>query len=124
MESYLWIGLGGLLGTLARYGLGTYISARGGGPFPLGTFVVNLSGSFLLGLLAGTGPGGLLPPRLRAALTVGFCGGYTTFSTWSLETLRLLEAGHYLLAAFNVAGSAAAGLAGAALGLALGRLLG
>lgn len=124
MATALWVGLGGLLGTLARFYLGSYITARTGGAFPLGTFLINVSGSLLLGILASAGARlGPIPPHLRLALTVGFCGGYTTFSTWSLETVRLLDTGSYLLAAFNVAGSAAAGIAGAWIGLVIGRWL-
>lgn len=125
MTKYLWIGIGGFLGAVARYWLGGYIQSRYGGAFPLGTFVINVSGSLALGFLATAGfSTGALPPALRTAVAVGFLGAYTTFSTWSVETLRLVEAGSYLLAGLNVVGSAVAGLAGAWLGLVLGRLAG
>lgn len=124
MGKYVWIGIGGCLGALARYTLGVWVANRFGAAFPLGTFVINVSGSLLLGFLATVGTdAGLLPGGLRLGLTTGFLGAYTTFSTWTLETWRLVEAGSYLLAAFNVVGSVAAGLAGAWIGLVLGRLL-
>lgn len=121
LSRYLWIGVGGCLGALARYWLGQYIGARVSGAFPLGTFVINVSGSLLLGFLA---TAAVFSPVIRQALGVGFLGAYTTFSTWSVETLRLLEDGRYQLAAANVFGSAAAGLAGAWAGTLLGRLVG
>jgi CrcB protein len=88
--------------------------------FPLGTLLVNLSGSLLLGLLAGAGLAHHLPATLEALLGTGFCGAYTTFSTWSYETVRLLEEGELLAAFGNVALSLAGGLVAAAAGIALG----
>lgn len=124
MGRYLAIALGGGFGALARFGLGTYVAARMGGAFPLGTFVVNVSGSFLLGFIATGGMGRILmAPDLKMALTVGFLGAYTTFSTWNVETLRLLEAGSYELAALNVLGSVCVGLLGAWTGVILARTL-
>lgn len=118
------VAIGGVAGTLSRYWLGGVISDRWPVAFPLGTFAVNLTGSVLLGLVAGlSADRGLLPPQARLALGIGFCGAYTTFSTWSLETLRLMEAGSWGLAALNVAGSTVAGLAGAWLGLVLARAI-
>lgn len=125
MSKYLWIGLMGFLGTLTRYWLGGVVSARTASAFPWGTFVVNASGAFLLGFLATVGvERGLLPPTARIALTVGFLGAYTTFSTWTLETLRLLESGSYLLALLNVSGSVFAGILGVWAGVVIGRYLG
>lgn len=125
MSKYLWIGLMGLFGALTRYWLGGVIATRTSSAFPWSTFAINVSGSFLLGFLASVGTeAGLIPPTLRIALTVGFLGAYTTFSTWSLETLRLLESGSYLLAATNVLASTIAGLTSAWMGVALGRFLG
>jgi CrcB protein len=92
----LYIAAGGAAGSVARYALSVAIQQRAGGPFPIGTLVVNVTGSFLLGLLLRYGlatPG--ISPEVRALLTVGFCGGYTTFSTFSYETARLMEDGDY-----------------------------
>lgn len=124
MATYFWVGCGGFLGAVARYWLGGLISSQVATPFPLGTFVINVSGSLLLGFVATMGvDSGIIPPMLRSALTVGFLGGYTTFSTWSLETMRLVEEGSYLLAAANALGSLTIGLAGLWIGVLLGRLL-
>lgn len=92
----LYIAAGGAAGSVARYALSAVIQQRAAGPFPIGTLVVNVSGSFLLGLImryALATPA--LSPEVRALLTVGFCGGFTTFSTFSYETARLLEDGDY-----------------------------
>ncbi len=106
-------------GAVARFTVDSAISARGRGEFPLGTFVVNLSGAFLLGLLVGLeARDGLL--LLAGTATVG---SYTTFSTWMLESQRLGEDGERSLLAINVAVSLGAGIAMVALGRALGGLL-
>jgi CrcB protein len=116
------IALAGALGALARYAVDGLVLRRTAGAFPWGTFAVNVSGSFLLGL-AFT----LLTERLavapwtRSALMIGFIGSYTTFSTLSLETYRLAEDGAWALAAANVAGSVAAGLVALYGGIVLGR---
>lgn len=124
MAKYVWIGCGGFLGAVARYWLGGLISSQVTTAFPLGTFVINVSGSLLLGIVASIGvDSGFILPALRPALTIGFLGGYTTFSTWSLETVRLVEEGSYALAAANALGSLAAGLVGLWIGLVLGRAL-
>jgi CrcB protein len=118
------IAVAGALGALARYGLEGFVSDRTGGGFPWGTFVVNVSGAFVLGLLFT-----LLTerfttdPTLRTSLTVGFLGAYTTFSTLMLESYRLLEDGALASAAANLLGSCAAGLAAVYLGIVLGRAL-
>jgi CrcB protein len=109
---------------LLRYWLDGVVSRRTGGAFPWGTFVVNVSGSFLVGLLFT-----LLTERyrvdtwIRSALTIGFLGAYTTFSTLSLETYRLLEDRAVGLAAANALGSIAAGLGALYVGVVLGRVL-
>ncbi len=122
---YVLIGLMGCVGALARYWLSGLIAGRFPAAFPWGTFAVNVSGAFLVGVLATAGiESGLIPPVIRVGLTAGLLGAYTTFSTWSLETMRLLESGSYLLAVWNVFGSILAGLVGAWAGMACGRLLG
>jgi CrcB protein len=116
------VALGGALGAAARYGVGRLALHLGLLDFPWGTWAVNLTGCFLLGLAfpwLAHGQG-----RLFALAVVGFLGAFTTFSTYSLETLLLMESGKAGLAALNALGSVAAGLALAALGLSLARALG
>jgi len=117
------IGAAGALGALARYGLDGWVSRRAAS-FPWGTFVVNVSGSFLLGLLVTLlGERFAVAPWVRASLTIGFLGAYTTFSTLSLESYRLLEGRSYALAGANLAGSLAAGVLALYGGVVLGRAL-
>jgi fluoride exporter len=117
------IGVAGAFGALARYGLEGWVSRRAGS-FPWGTFIVNVSGSFLLGLLVTLlGERFAVAPWVRASLTIGFLGAYTTFSTLSLESYRLLEGRSYALAGANLAGSLAAGLLALYGGVVLGRAL-
>lgn len=107
-------------GAPARYLMDRAISSRVATDLPVGTFVVNLSGSLLLGFLTGLSLKGHLSTDIRDALDTGFCGAYTTFSTFTFETLRLVEEGDLLEAAGNVVVSALLGLAAAAAGLAIG----
>ncbi len=119
----IWIGAAGFAGAVARYAVEGWVARRTSGAFPWGTLVVNATGCFLLGLLFTVFTGRLLPhPALRAALTIGFLGAYTTFSTFSLETVRLVEDGAVLYAAGNVVGSVALGLASVYAGIFVGRL--
>jgi len=123
MKEALWVGLGGFVGANARYFLGVWAAARFGTTFPYGTFIINISGSFILGLIMGTLEGHVLSPVVRWSMAIGFVGAYTTFSTWTYETLRLIEAGSWLLAAANVFGSALVGMAAVIGGVAMGRAL-
>ena len=109
MLTYLWIALGGALGSVARYALGGLVSARldAGETFPLGTLVVNVAGSFIIGVLGAlTIPEGRLGSESRAFVTqflmIGICGGFTTFSSFSLQTLNLLRDREWLYAGGNV----------------------
>ncbi|MDB6168615.1 MAG: crcB [Verrucomicrobia bacterium] len=123
MLLYLLIALGGGLGSVTRFWLSEMISARMDSPFPWGTLVVNLTGCFAIGLLAFySGPGGrhFTSQEGRFLLLTGFCGGYTTFSAFSLQTLTLLRSGDTGRAAAYVVVSVALCLLGTWLGYRLG----
>ena len=115
------MGAGGFAGAVARYLLGGWMTSWLGPGFPYATFVINVTGSFVLGLLMGMLEGHVVSPIVPLSMAVGFLGAYTTFSTFSYETLRLLEDGSFLLAGVNVVGSVLVGLFSAMLGLAAGR---
>jgi CrcB protein len=117
------VGLGGFAGAIARYVVDGYIAERVAGAFPWGTFVVNISGSFVLGLLfALTADRAILPAEIRGPVLIGFIGAYTTFSTYMLESWQLVGSGAFGLALVNVLGSAALGLLAVGVGLGIGRL--
>lgn len=121
MWTYLIIGLGGALGSMARYAASVWISNRAGDTFPWGTFAVNVAGSFLIGLLASlSSPEGrtLIPPAWRHFFMIGVCGGFTTFSSFSLQTLNLVRDGDWLRAFLNVGLSVIACLTAVWLGFA------
>lgn len=106
--TYLWIALGSAIGGVARHWCSGLVAARVGETFPWGTLVVNVAGSFVIGFFATlTGPDGrlLVRPGARQFVMVGLCGGYTTFSSFSLQTLTLLRDGDWARAGLNVAGS-------------------
>jgi CrcB protein len=120
----LLVGLGGFAGAVARWAIDGWISERNPTAFPVGTLVINLTGSFLLGVLfAWVIERDVLPPDVRLPLMVGFLGAYTTFSTFMLESWRLVEEGAYGLAAANLVGSVVLGLVAVVAGLAVGRLV-
>lgn len=102
MVKILLILLGGALGTLARYGASGFAQQKYNGVFPVGTLTVNLVGSFLIGLLWGIAENSTLNPNIRTFLFIGILGGFTTFSTFSLETLNLLRDGEFKLALVNI----------------------
>ncbi len=112
------------MGSVSRY-LGQLVVSRYFAyPFPLGTLLVNVLGCLLIGLFyALAEKGTIASAELRLLLTTGFCGGFTTFSTFSYETLTLLQTGNYLLVALYVAGSVLIGLLATFAGVALVRLL-
>jgi fluoride exporter len=118
----LGIALGGACGALSRHAVGAAVqnAADPAHGFPWGTLVVNLLGCLAIGALAGyDARGGTLPAGTRLALAVGFLGGFTTFSSFGLETIRLLQAGEGVRAALYVAATNAVGLAAVALGFRL-----
>ena len=120
----IWIGIPGIARAVSRYAVEGWVSSRTRGAFPWGTLVVNVSGCFVLGLAFTLLTERFLPhPALRSALTIGFVGAYTTFSTFAFETMRLGEDGAVLLAAINVAASVIAGIAAVYAGVAVGRTL-
>lgn len=112
----------GALGAPARYLLDGFVQDRTTGAFPWGTFVVNATGAFVFGLLAGAALYHAFPSTPKTILATGFCGAYTTFSTFSFETVRLLEDGATTEAVLNVALSVVVCLAAAATGVALAAL--
>ncbi len=128
MLAYLWVALGGALGSVARYGLGGLVAQKFGETFPLGTLVVNVAGSFLIGFLGAVASSeGRLDPQSRIFATqffmTGVCGGFTTFSSFSLQTLNLLRDGEWLYAGGNVLLSVVLCLIAVWLGFMLGATL-
>lgn len=105
LDRYAMVMLGGAVGSLARYLIGTAIMTRLGVRFPMGTLVINVSGSFIIGMLMTLLAERQPHPYWRLLLVVGFLGGYTTFSSFAWETLALVKEGGRWLAMFNVAGS-------------------
>jgi fluoride exporter len=119
MLTYLWVAIGGALGSVGRFWLSGLVAARYGETFPWGTIVINVTGSFIIGLFAAlTGPEGrwLVPPAFRTFFMIGICGGYTTFSSFSLQTLNLANEGEWARAGLNILLSVALCLAGVWLG--------
>lgn len=124
MERLFWICLGGAVGTGARYLLSGWVLERLGPVFPSGTLAVNALGSFLLGALMFLSvEGGMLSPTLRLALATGVLGGFTTYSTFSYETMRLLQGGAATLALLNVLVTMVGCLAACFLGWAAAQML-
>lgn len=112
LTKYLAVAAGGALGAAARYFLGGTILSRVASPFPVATFVINVTGSFVLGFfLTVASERAEFSPHLRLAVAVGFVGAYTTFSTFEYETLRLAEERGFLLALLNVVLSVVVGFA-------------
>lgn len=107
MIAYLWVALGGAIGSVARFGIGGLVSDKFGQSFPWGTLVVNVTGSFLIGLIGAlAAPEGRLNPQSRMFasqfLMYGICGGYTTFSSFSWQTLQSLQDRQWLYAGGNI----------------------
>jgi CrcB protein len=126
LATYLLIAVGSALGGVARYGFSSLVARSFGETFPWGTLLVNVSGSFVIGLFATlTGPDGrwLAPPDMRQFVMVGICGGYTTFSSFSLQTLNLVRGGELGSAGANIMLSVALCMLGVWLGFVAGALI-
>ncbi len=121
---YVWIGVGAAIGANARYVVGQIVARQLGSDFPFGTLIINVSGSFLIGLIFT-----LLADRLladthwRLLLVIGLLGGYTTFSSFSLETIALLQVGRWVPASIYTGASVLMSLVGCYVGVILARLL-
>lgn len=124
MTRFLWICLGGAVGTGARYLLSGWVLRLAGPGFPWGTLAVNALGSFLLGVILEVSLAtDLFPPTLRLALATGVMGGFTTYSTFNYETLQLFQQEDWLLGGANVLATVVLCLAAGGIGVAAGRLL-
>jgi CrcB protein len=122
LVTYLWIAVGSGLGGMARYACSGLAAAWFGAAFPWGTLIINVLGSFVIGFFAAlTGPDGrlMVPGDVRQFVMVGLCGGYTTFSSFSLQTLNLAQNGEMARAGLNIAASVALCLASVWLGAVL-----
>lgn len=115
--------MGGSLGAVARYAISTYIYQSVNEVFPWGTLVVNLSGSFIIGAFAELFETAMIPSEWRSLVTIGFIGAYTTFSTYSLETLSLLREGELRIASMNVLASNILGIVFVGLGIYSSRMI-
>jgi CrcB protein len=122
MKNFLAVGCGGFVGAMARYGVGLLVARVWRSPIPLSTFLINVTGSFILGLFATwAAERAALAPLWRLLIGTGFVGAYTTFSTFEFETQGLVEAGLGSWAALNVGASVLAGFVAVRLGVYLGR---
>ncbi|MGA8382191.1 MAG: fluoride efflux transporter CrcB [Stellaceae bacterium] len=124
--AYVWVAAGAAIGGMARYGLSGAIANRIGATFPWGTLIVNVTGCFVIGIFNTlTGPDGVLlvPANARLFVMVGICGGYTTFSSFSLESLNLVQNGEWLAAGGYIGASVLFCLIGVWLGYIAGVLI-
>ena len=104
MATWFWVALGGALGSMARFGVAAAVAALTGPQFPWGTLLINIGGSFVIGwfgALTGSRGAVSVPPDIRVFVMVGICGGFTTFSSFSLQTLNLAQDEEWLYAAGN-----------------------
>ena len=120
--NYLWIALGAIVGASARYFVSTQIARHFSTTFPYGTLLINITGSLVLGFfLVYSTERVLLDPRWRLLVAIGFCGSYTTFSSYAFESFALIEQGQWLLTGANIVASNALCLAAVLAGAALAR---
>lgn len=124
MEKFLLISLGAVLGANARYWIGTWAAEKFGPSFPYGTMIINLTGSFVIGLFLTLATERLaLDPRWRYLVVVGFLGAYTTFSTFAFESFNLIDQSQWLAAGLNVVGSAVLGILFVGLGVLVAKMI-
>ena len=124
MRTILFLIVAGALGTLSRYALGGLAQRINGTSFPYGTLVINVLGCFVIGLIMQIALStDLISPTLRIGLTIGFLGAFTTFSTFSYETVKFLEDGAWAPAALNIASNVGIGLLATLCGMLLGRAI-
>ena len=124
MMKYAMVGIGGGIGSVLRFWVSSYLGERFGTRFPFGTFAVNITGSFLIGLIVTVMAGKAdWDPHWRYLIPIGFIGGYTTFSAFEYETLRSMQDGRMLAASLNVILSVTLGFAAVWLGVIAGRSL-
>ncbi len=116
--SLILVGIGGIFGGISRYQLGKFISQKSKTTFPIGTFIINITGAFLLGLLSSLDTG----KNIYILLGDGFLGAYTTFSTFIYESFNLFQGNEKLNAFINILGSLIVGIIGFVIGFALGQL--
>ncbi len=121
METLLLIGIGGFIGANARYLISTWVAQHFGAGFPWGTMLINFTGSLLLAVfIAWLTTHTTIDPRVRLLIAVGFFGGYTTYSTFAVESITLLQTGNWIGAFGNIFGTNLVCLLGALVGFALG----
>jgi fluoride exporter len=121
LANYLWIALGAVVGASARYFLSTLIARNFSSAFPYGTLLINITGSLVGFFLVFSTERVLLDPRWRLLVAIGFCGSYTTFSSYAFESFALMGQGQWLLPGINIVASNALCLAGVLAGAALAR---
>jgi CrcB protein len=119
--TYLAISIGAILGANVRYILGGWVGDHASSTFPWGTFVINVTGSLVIGIVLGLAADRTVPWWWRSGIAVGFLGSYTTFSTFSYETINLIRDGSYLAAVANAGGSLVLSLVAVGIGLAIAR---
>ncbi|WP_119065736.1 fluoride efflux transporter CrcB [Rubrobacter indicoceani] len=124
MKNLILVALGGGIGAALRYGVGLWLASSLGPGFPWGTFFVNVTGSFVIGVALALVAGGQLPSEARLFLAVGLMGGYTTFSSYSYETLVMISSGSTLAALMNVFGQLVLGFSAVYVGVVVGRIFG
>ena len=124
MNKYLIVALGGAIGSMLRFWAGGYVSGRMGTRFPYGTFVINITASFLIGfIMTILAEKTHLSPSWRYLLVIGFLGGYSTFSSFEYETFQVFQDGEMLIAGLNIALSVAVGFVAVWIGTIMGRTI-
>jgi CrcB protein len=123
-RTFILVGIGGLIGSVLRYAAAIFFARFSSSSFPFGTLVVNVSGCLIIGFLFSLSErGNVISPEWRILLTTGFCGGFTTFSTFSYESIRLIQDGEILFLSLNVAASVILGFAATYIGIVLGKVI-